>query len=46
MALGALIEGLITLISRVVALESSYWTPNLSLSANAIVTTILVLAGD
>jgi len=44
MALGALIEGLITLISRVVALESSYWTPQLSISANAIVTTILVLA--
>lgn len=44
MAIGALIEGLITLISRVVALESGYWTTELSITANATVTTILVLA--
>ncbi|KAF8785970.1 Aquaporin-11 like protein [Argiope bruennichi] len=44
MAIGALIEGLITLISRVVALESVNWNPEISLSTNAIVTTVLVLA--
>ncbi|XP_035209554.1 aquaporin-11-like [Stegodyphus dumicola] len=44
MAYGALIEGLITLISRVVALESAFWTAELMISSNAIVTTILVLA--
>ncbi|GFY55899.1 uncharacterized protein TNIN_358541 [Trichonephila inaurata madagascariensis] len=44
MALGALIEGIITLISRVVALESVNWNPEISLSTNAIVTTVLVLA--
>ncbi|GFV81266.1 uncharacterized protein TNCV_4772931 [Trichonephila clavipes] len=46
MALGALIEGIITLISRVVALESVNWNPEISLSTNAIVTTVLVLAED
>ncbi|CAL1261596.1 unnamed protein product [Larinioides sclopetarius] len=44
MGLGALIEGIITLISRVVALESVNWNPEISLSTNAIVTTVLVLA--
>jgi len=44
MTYGALIEGLITLISRVVALESAFWTTELSITINAIVTTILVLA--
>lgn len=46
MAYGALIEGAITLISRVVALESGYWTTQLSITANAVVTTVLVLAGN
>lgn len=44
MAYGAAIEGIITLVSRIVALESTYWNPALTISANAIVTTILVLA--
>lgn len=46
MAYGALIEGLITLLSRLVALESGNWSTELSISANAITTTILVLAGN
>ncbi|XP_015921937.1 aquaporin-11 [Parasteatoda tepidariorum] len=44
MLYGAIIEGLITLISRTVALESSYWITELTIGANAVVTTILVLA--
>ncbi|XP_054721192.1 aquaporin-11-like [Uloborus diversus] len=44
MAVGALIEGIITFISRIIALQSTVWIPELQLSANAIVTTILVLA--
>lgn len=44
MLYGALIEGFITLISRVVALQSVHWTSNVSIIINAVVTTVLVLA--
>ncbi|KAG8198046.1 hypothetical protein JTE90_001880 [Oedothorax gibbosus] len=44
MYLGAFIEGLITLISRLVALQSVHWLPEVSILINAVVSTVLVLA--
>lgn len=41
---GALIEGLITCVSRFVAMRSIYWTDNVSTAINSITTVILVLA--
>ncbi|XP_064456807.1 aquaporin-11-like [Ornithodoros turicata] len=41
---GAFIEGIITCISRFVAMRSTYWKPNVSTAINSITTVILVLA--
>ncbi|KAM7302743.1 aquaporin-11 [Ixodes scapularis] len=41
---GALIEGIITCVSRFVAMRSIYWTQNVSTIINSITTVVLVLA--
>ncbi|CAN7997356.1 unnamed protein product [Ixodes hexagonus] len=43
---GAFIEGIITCISRFVAMRSIYWTQNVSNIINSITTVVLVLAGE
>ncbi|KAI2798176.1 hypothetical protein RDWZM_001920 [Blomia tropicalis] len=40
---GAAIEGIITFISRIVALESENWNSSISIGANSLVTVLLVL---
>lgn len=42
---GAAIEGLITFISRIVALESEHWATSVSIGANSTATVLLVLFG-